>query len=908
MRVVNKYGLGAVAALAVPAAAMTYRASSEPLSKKEQEWRDVELQKRRKKLIEMIEFVQGHIQELEASSDGEAKLQIRFQDMFPVCTEVLEVDPKNAQVARGLVLALQLLRLELKRTAQKTVDGEQQYRDGDELEKLVKSHATFTTAVQRACFSAEEWSSYKEEYKKFRPVFRSSEMVSWKLRSADILKAVKLVFLARKCLPFVVLNAGLSAAAGMLRALGLFYRTQALEVFRKENWQWAEFRASTRAVIITKALSIVMSNLQRNVNRLGNDELIHTVRTKMYKALLRQDFEWYRLGQKDQRDVHEVFSSIFQIPYSVQGFMSVPTQLIDAFMNISMQLAIIRQRSSGLLKAMIGIYWARFGVQKLLSWSKGKIKDRLFGEIVTPDISFWAEPLFPENLPTVRSFAAERKIISNWEVFWKSDGREEQQFETIDTLFEPLTEAVAEVGGIAGHTWCGQLVQSGNMKVSEMENLIMFSDDISSKVESTAQLAIRAKESFAPLAKAWDLVSLKPKVDLSCGITPEYKRAKGDIVFKDVKFKYPTGAQVLDCVSFVVQSGQICGITGTSGGGKSTIFKLLERFYDPQEGTITLDGVDVKDLNPTWLRKQIAVVSQKPRLFRLPLRDNLGYGCEVEPSTDDIEAACKAAHIHDMIFNNKEKFPSGLYTSVSGDTLSGGELQRIAIARAILMDAPILFLDEATSALDSESQSAVNAALENLMKGRTVLSIAHRLEAIKGAATIICLHEGKVVEQGKHFELIEKGGHYHNLYQKQIEATATPKVGKEAEPNPPIADTPGASVPTGVSAPLRSTQLAELRQLTHALDTAFSSKDRQEMRELILALNAFGDRCERGLRVPPNGPTDYLDVDKSARSVCQQKLQRAAAKIRAMRLLQAGGGAVLGAARGAVLESMTAAY
>jgi ATP-binding cassette subfamily B protein len=247
--------------------------------------------------------------------------------------------------------------------------------------------------------------------------------------------------------------------------------------------------------------------------------------------------------------------------------------------------------------------------------------------------------------------------------------------------------------------------------------------------------------------------------------------ARGEIVFDDVYFSYPTrpDAPSLNGVSFAVKPGETVAIVGPSGAGKSTVFSLVMRYYDPQSGKILMDGVALPEADPAAVRGRVAMVPQDVAIFATSIRDNIGFG---RPGASDaeIEAAAKAALAHDFIM----ALANGYDTEVGerGVTLSGGQRQRIAIARAILRAAPILLLDEATSALDAESEMLVQKALDGLMQGRTTLVVAHRLATVLKADRILVLDKGKIVEEGTHQSLVERGGIYARLAKLQFEAGA----------------------------------------------------------------------------------------------------------------------------------------
>jgi ATP-binding cassette subfamily B protein len=246
---------------------------------------------------------------------------------------------------------------------------------------------------------------------------------------------------------------------------------------------------------------------------------------------------------------------------------------------------------------------------------------------------------------------------------------------------------------------------------------------------------------------------------------------RGALTFDHVEFRYPTrpDEKALHDLSLEVAPGETVAVVGPSGAGKSTLFQLALRFYDPQGGRVLLDGVDVRDADPAAVRARIALVPQETVIFAASARDNLRYG-RWEASEAEIEAAARAAHAHDFLL----ALPGGYdtYLGEGGARLSGGQRQRLAIARALLRDAPLLLLDEATSALDAESEAAVQDALERLMKTRTTVVIAHRLATVRAADRIVVMDGGRIVEQGTHASLTRQGGLYARLARLQFQGEA----------------------------------------------------------------------------------------------------------------------------------------
>ncbi|XP_012515615.1 PREDICTED: ATP-binding cassette sub-family B member 10, mitochondrial, partial [Propithecus coquereli] len=270
--------------------------------------------------------------------------------------------------------------------------------------------------------------------------------------------------------------------------------------------------------------------------------------------------------------------------------------------------------------------------------------------------------------------------------------------------------------------------------------------------------------------RLWELLEREPKMPFNEGVILNEKSFQGALEFKNVHFAYPArpGAPIFQDFSLSIPSGSVTALVGSSGSGKSTVVSLLLRLYDPVSGTISLDGHDIRQLNPVWLRSKIGTVSQEPILFSCSIAENIAYGAD-DPSSVTAEQVGRVAEVAnaDAFIRN---FPQGFSTVVGekGVLLSGGQKQRIAIARALLKNPKILLLDEATSALDAENEYLVQEALDRLMEGRTVLVIAHRLSTIKNANMVAVLDQGKITEYGKHEELLSKpDGMYRKLMNKQ---------------------------------------------------------------------------------------------------------------------------------------------
>ncbi len=347
-------------------------------------------------------------------------------------------------------------------------------------------------------------------------------------------------------------------------------------------------------------------------------------------------------------------------------------------------------------------------------------------------------------------------------------------FETIRALKMKAANArgrldpLLEVGGgiaVAGVLAAiGVRITSGNSTVGDFTGYVSALLLAAQPMRSLGNLNAIVQEAGASLKRYYALMDEKPQVLDRPDAKPLAVTA-GEVAFRQLRFRYREDQRALEGIDLVAQGGKTMALVGRSGSGKSTLLALVPRLYDPSEGRIEIDGQDLRNVTLTSLRRQIGVVSQDVVLFDDCVRANIAFG-RPEASQDEIIAAAKAAAAHEFIM----AMPGGYDAPVGerGHKLSGGERQRIAIARAVLKNAPILLLDEATSALDTESERLVQQALAGLMKGRTTIVIAHRLSTIREADMIVVMDEGKVVETGSHDELLARDGAYARLHRMQF--------------------------------------------------------------------------------------------------------------------------------------------
>ncbi|MBI1256008.1 MAG: ATP-binding cassette domain-containing protein [Chloroflexi bacterium] len=331
----------------------------------------------------------------------------------------------------------------------------------------------------------------------------------------------------------------------------------------------------------------------------------------------------------------------------------------------------------------------------------------------------------------------------------------------MQAILVPAIEFLTALGLVIVVLFGGRSALGGQMQVEDLVAFILYLGMFYQPITVMAQMNEMFHVAIAGAEKVTEVLDIKPDVDdLPGAVDPG--RLRGEVEFHDVSFDYNEHVATLHNISFRVKPGQMLALAGPTGAGKTTIASLLPRFYDVASGHITIDGIDVRDMTIHGLRSNISMVLQDVFLFNGTIAENIRYS-NLSASDDEVLRAAKAARAHEFI----AALPQGYQTQIGerGVKLSGGQKQRLAIARAVLKNAPILILDEATSAVDTETEAEIQEALNELMKGRTSIVIAHRLSTIKGADQIIVLEQGRIVEQGRHQDLIFGNGRYQRLHE-----------------------------------------------------------------------------------------------------------------------------------------------
>jgi subfamily B ATP-binding cassette protein MsbA len=312
--------------------------------------------------------------------------------------------------------------------------------------------------------------------------------------------------------------------------------------------------------------------------------------------------------------------------------------------------------------------------------------------------------------------------------------------------------------------FAGKDIAAGNLDPGRFFLFLFAMLSLMQPIRTLSHLNIDIQQGLAAAKRIFEVLDTEPKIKDN----PQAIRInslKDNVTFQNISFSYDGDKQVLSRISFEVKAGEIVALVGPSGAGKSTLMDLLPRFYDPLSGKIEIDGINLRKIDLKSLRNLMGIVTQETILFNDTVWNNIAYGYN-HASKEEVESAARAANAHEFIMNMPQE-----YQTIIGDRgvkISGGERQRLAIARALFKNPPILIFDEATSSLDTESEALVQEAIDRLMKGRTVFVIAHRLSTIQNADKIVVLDDGKIVQMGDHKSLIQQEGLYKRLYEMQF--------------------------------------------------------------------------------------------------------------------------------------------
>lgn len=515
-------------------------------------------------------------------------------------------------------------------------------------------------------------------------------------------------------------------------------------------------------MVMTKLILQLISILQGIVSAAIIPKVVASMKTTIFDSMGQLSISFFNNNQtgslmtrvlSDADRVTDFFTST--LPYFVTNtFTIISTCIIMFSMNVPLSIAslclipILTVLSIKMMPNLFHLFGKRHRAERNLN---AQINDNITGSRV------------------VKAFGQESKEIERFDKYNKAVGASEMYIVDFDNKFNSIYLFVEDVANLAVWGIGAYLVlYTSDIKTGMLITFAGYVAQLKEPLNFISRALRMYTDSKNSAERMFEIIDAKPEVIENTNAQP-FKMNTGSIEIKNLTFGYNPSIPVLQNLNLQIDGGKMLGIVGRSGAGKSTLVSLITRLYDPQEGEILIDGVNIKDMAFKDLRKNIAMVSQETYIFMGTVAENIAYA-KPDASKEEIIRAARLASAHDFICS----FPDGYDTVIGsgGKSLSGGERQRLSIARAILADPKILILDEATASVDTETEKAIQKSLNYLVRNRTTLSIAHRLSTLRNADKLIVIDNGKIIEHGTHPELVNKQGTYYKLVELQTKALA----------------------------------------------------------------------------------------------------------------------------------------
>jgi ATP-binding cassette subfamily B protein len=523
-------------------------------------------------------------------------------------------------------------------------------------------------------------------------------------------------------------------------------------------------RAFLALIVLAALLALASAGRYYLVITLG-ERIVADLRRDLFAHLMRLSQAFFDAARSGEI-VSRLTADTTQIKAAVGASISIALRNLVLFIGAATMMVITSPRLSGLILLVIPAI-----VLPIVAFGR-KVRQgsRLAQDRLADASAFAAEAV--GGVRTVQAFTLERGAVGRFAALV------EEAFSAARraTLSRALLTAFAiflVFGSVVAVLWWGaHAVLAGEMTPGTLGQFVLYAVFAAGALGELSQMWGEVSLAAGATERIAELLATAPRIAAPANPVSLPQPPRGEIDFDGVHFSYgESGLPVLRGIDLHVRPGERVAVVGPSGAGKSTLFALLLRYYDPTAGTVRMDGIDISRADPLELRKRIAIVPQDPAIFALTADENIRVG-NWDAEAEAVRQAARAAYADGFL----AALPDGYRTAIGerGVTLSGGQRQRLAIARAVLKSAPILLLDEATSALDAESETAVQAALETLMRGRTTLVIAHRLATIKSADRIVVMDQGVIVEEGTHLSLVARGGLYARLAELQFYDGETP--------------------------------------------------------------------------------------------------------------------------------------